>query len=623
MTDQQGSENNVGIFAIKNEVIDSILDHFHRENLQVSYVQMAPMALYNYVMYDCPELADAENQAIIVIDVGAENTDLVVCTSSTVWQRCVHLGGNAFTRAIADSFKLSFQKAEKLKRTAPMSKYARQIFQAMRPVYTDLASEVQRSLNFYTSSNPDTKLLKAVAMGGGTKMRGLLKYLRQTLQIPVEKPDSFKKLTTGPGVSAAKFHENASDFGVVYGLALQGLGLATIDSNLLPRSVARSMAWVGKAKYFTVAACALLLVSFMCFARSSLDRMNYHKNDHLRAEIAGIIDHARQASEELGKYQNQGGTFKARIEKAFKPFGCRDVVPRLYQTIVSVLPNAENNPDQAEIYKAFAAGDAGTVMQTERKERKQIFITGMSAHFVDNLEVAELGESGLVLTAGMEEDGLDSDEEREAREREALGIGESRFARKKWDFGGAGEATAEQVHAGFVVTIEGYCPYKNIGQLLDPPGAEDDRSRWGIVTRLMHLDDIADGNSAFKLYEKAPKHFKLETDVLDVASKHPLGVGIRDQIAEKSADKRNDVGAEDILRDPMTKEVISRVAKRNEEGDKVLDNMGNIVHEENDSWFVLQFKVIWKDAPDVPGGGASGAGGAAGRARATPGSKFE
>ena len=29
-----------------------------------------------------------------------------------------------------------------------------------------------------------------------------------------------------PGVSAAKFHENVSDFGIVYGLGLQGLGMA-------------------------------------------------------------------------------------------------------------------------------------------------------------------------------------------------------------------------------------------------------------------------------------------------------------------------------------------------------------------------------------------------------------
>jgi type IV pilus assembly protein PilM len=261
MTDDEASEIKIGIFAIKNEVVDSALEHFNREDVQASYVQMAPMALYNYLLHDRPDLVTSDAQATVVLNVGAEITDLVVCTKSAVWQRCINIGGNAFTRAISDTFRLNFEKAEKLKRTAPVSKYARQIFQAMRPVFTDLASEVQRSLGFYNSSNPNTKIVKVVALGGGTRLRGLLKYLQQTLQLPVERPDSFKRIGMGPGVSPAKFHENVCDFGVVYGLALQGLGLARIESNLLPRNIARSMAWASKGRYFVAAACMLLAVS--------------------------------------------------------------------------------------------------------------------------------------------------------------------------------------------------------------------------------------------------------------------------------------------------------------------------------------------------------------------------
>jgi len=223
MSDPDSPEKKVGLFAIKNEVVNSALESFEREDLQISYVQMAPMALYNYLLFDRPDLAGSDKRATVIVNIGAESTDLVVCTASSVWQRCIMMGGNAFTRAIAETFKLSFEKAEKLKRTAPVSKYARQIFQAMRPVFTDWSGEVQRSLGFYTSSNPDVKLTRVLAMGGGTKLRGLVKYLSQTLQIPVEKPDAFKRLAVGAGVSAAKFHENVADFGVVYGLGLQGL----------------------------------------------------------------------------------------------------------------------------------------------------------------------------------------------------------------------------------------------------------------------------------------------------------------------------------------------------------------------------------------------------------------
>src|SRR3990172_5241028 len=162
MSDDNSSELKVGIFAIKNDVVQGALEHFNREDIQVSHVQMASMALYNYILYDRPDLVNSDSAATVVLNVGAEITDLVVCTKTSVWQRCIVFGGNTFTKAIADTFHLNFEKAEKLKRTAPVSKYARQIFQAMRPVFTDWAGEVQRSLGFYTSSNPDIRIVRIV-----------------------------------------------------------------------------------------------------------------------------------------------------------------------------------------------------------------------------------------------------------------------------------------------------------------------------------------------------------------------------------------------------------------------------------------------------------------------------
>jgi len=143
MENPDSPENQVGIFAINNEVINEMLEHFSRDNMNVTCVQMAPMALYNYIFYDHSELDDSGKRAILVLDVGAESTDLVVCTKNSVWQRCIPLGGNTFTNAIADAFKINFVKAEKLKCTAPMSKYAKQIFQAMKPVFTDFAAALQ------------------------------------------------------------------------------------------------------------------------------------------------------------------------------------------------------------------------------------------------------------------------------------------------------------------------------------------------------------------------------------------------------------------------------------------------------------------------------------------------
>src|SRR5438105_9330217 len=131
----------VGIFAIRKELIRTHLAYFTDAGIEPMLVQPSPLAVYNAVRYDQPKL----DKATILLDIGATATDLIVMEGSTIWSRPVPLGGNAFTEALVKSFKLSHAKAENLKRTAATTKYARQIFQAMRPVFADLISEVQRS----------------------------------------------------------------------------------------------------------------------------------------------------------------------------------------------------------------------------------------------------------------------------------------------------------------------------------------------------------------------------------------------------------------------------------------------------------------------------------------------
>jgi type IV pilus assembly protein PilM len=594
MTEMGSAESRVGIFAIKNEVVNSALEHFSRENIQVSYVQMAPMAIYNYVLYDHSDLVHPGGEATIVLNIGAENTDLVVCTSSTVWQRCILIGGNAFTKAIASTFKLNFEKAEKLKRTAPMSKYARQIFQAMRPVFTDLATEIQRSLGFYRTSNPNTKLSKIIALGGGTKMRGLLKYLQQTLEIPVERPDTFKKLAISPSVSAAKFHENVSDFGIVYGLGLQGLELGRIESNLLPRGIARSMAWASKARYFTVAAGLLLLVSVLAFGRVLFDKANYSDKSTERRITSEIIFEADQARRKNEAEKSTGSGYEAKIQKEFEVFKYRDVVPLLTETIISALPNEKNNPEQSELYTAFTAGDVETVLKTSRKERKQIFITEMRAYFVEDVNTEM-----FVSRA-------DEYYERERYRAQYTGAGT-----------GQGVGTARKGEPGFLVTMVGHSPYKNIDELMDPAGVEDDRSKWGFITRLTRLDDIVDGNSPFQLYKKTNvKHFDYDDGVLEApeervdTSRNILtGIGVEDIRFEKKQitreGERDEIGVR-ILIDPMTKEIISKVAELDEDGKEKLDRRGKPIYTVNDHWFMLNVKFLWRDAPAPPVVAATG-----------------
>jgi len=244
----------VGIFAIRRELIRNHLAQFTELGIEPIVAQAGPMASYNAIKFDQPP---PEGESMVLLDMGAVSTDLIVMSGNTIWSRPVPIGGNRFTEALVTAFKISFKKAEELKRSAASSKYARQIFQAMRPVFADLVSEIQRSIGSYTSNHREAHITSALGMGNAFKLPGLQKFLQQNLQIDFNKLSEFKKLATGSVGQSPEFVENQMSFAMAYGLALQGLDISAVESNLLPPEVRKALLWRKKKVWFGAAAACL------------------------------------------------------------------------------------------------------------------------------------------------------------------------------------------------------------------------------------------------------------------------------------------------------------------------------------------------------------------------------
>jgi hypothetical protein len=79
----------------------------------------------------------------------------------------------------------------------------------------------------------------------------------------------------------------------------------------------------------------------------------------------------------------------------------------------------------------------------------------------------------------------------------------------------------------------------------------------------------------------------------------PAGIGIRDfRYKPTPGGSRQKESVEWVLIDPMTREIISKVAEWDENGRAKLDRMGTQVFTFNDHWFVLNVKFEWRDAPE-------------------------
>lgn len=248
----------VGLFAMKRDQINRAILPFAVAGIEVDMVQMSPIALYNYIAFDQLK-GSGSKDSVVLLDIGADNTDLIITDGTRIWQRNVPIGGNHFTRALTKELKLTFAKAEHLKRNATKAPDPRAIFTAMRGVFNDFASEINRSIGFYSSINRSAKIKKIIGMGNGFKLPGLQKFLQQNLSNEVGRLEGFDKLAGEEVKSAPQFQDNLASFAVAYGLGIQGLNRAALSTNLLPPEIER-VRLIRAKKPWALAASALILL---------------------------------------------------------------------------------------------------------------------------------------------------------------------------------------------------------------------------------------------------------------------------------------------------------------------------------------------------------------------------
>jgi type IV pilus assembly protein PilM len=361
----------VGIFAMRKELVNQQIKYFTDMDMNVQVVQMSPLAVYNAMYYD-NRLADGTT---MILDLGAENADLIIADGDSVWLRSVPIGGNNFTEALVKGFKLSFSKAEDLKRNAQTSKYARQIFQQMRPIFADLVAEIQRSIGFYSSVHRDSRIKRIVALGNTFRLPTLQKYLQQNLQIEVDRLDAFQAGAPADGRLAALLNDNIASMAGAYGLALQAMGQGKITSSLLPQEIRKAKVWQEKTKWFATAAAITVAAAGVVYGNYYVHNAGFESNSSLQSQISGAVAHAADLDSQWATLESSGGPDKNKIININSLQTYRDLWANLWIDITRTLP--AENADSPEKLKS-----------TPRAERKQIFVESFNSQYLPDISAA-------------------------------------------------------------------------------------------------------------------------------------------------------------------------------------------------------------------------------------------
>ncbi|MFO0964325.1 MAG: type IV pilus assembly protein PilM [Gemmataceae bacterium] len=303
VTDGFALETEIGLFAMKRDMVNRAIQQFKDVGVEVHIVQMAPLALANLVTYEFLGKgaeeggeAAAETGCIVALEIGADNSNLIITDGGKIiWQRPIPLGGNHFTRALTKDLKLTFAKAEHLKRNAIKSPDLKKILASLKTVLNDFVGEVQRSLGYFTNTHRGARIEYMLGLGNAFRLPGLQKYLQEKLQIEVRKPGELSRMSGDEVLAAPQFTENILTFGVAIGLAARP-HQGEIHTNLLPHEI-RVERLVRAKKPWAAAAVAALVLAIAGITFASSMELSAVKNDAIAARMKAADDEVKKANQ--------------------------------------------------------------------------------------------------------------------------------------------------------------------------------------------------------------------------------------------------------------------------------------------------------------------------------------
>ncbi|MBI5905565.1 MAG: type IV pilus assembly protein PilM [Deltaproteobacteria bacterium] len=217
------SKMDVLLVAAKTDLINDYMAVVKDAGLVPRLVDIDSLAVGNAFELTHPV---ADEQVPMVVNVGASFMNINILHAGVpLFTRDVPMGGGMYTSEIQKQLAVSYETAEeyKLGKKDPGER-AQKFQEIMKVVSNLLATEAQRSYNFFSATYPDRLVTKVFLTGGAAKSMFLKELLSDKIGVGVEIFDPIEGLTVDdkavdPAV-VAQFNTSAT---VSIGLALRNL----------------------------------------------------------------------------------------------------------------------------------------------------------------------------------------------------------------------------------------------------------------------------------------------------------------------------------------------------------------------------------------------------------------
>lgn len=215
-TSGPGQEMLVMVVASPKAKIDRLVSVVERAGFEVIAVETTPLAFSRALSF-------SSVAPLLIVNIGALATELAMVENETVaLVRSLSIGGDAFTRAVAQNLNVDLVQAEQFKQKFGLSKEKLEgvIPKALKPLLDDVVEEIKRSIGFYQTQFQGGVPEKIILSGGAAKLEGLPAHLATVLKIPVVFGNTWGKIAY-PKSEEGRLISVAADFSTAAGLALK------------------------------------------------------------------------------------------------------------------------------------------------------------------------------------------------------------------------------------------------------------------------------------------------------------------------------------------------------------------------------------------------------------------
>jgi type IV pilus assembly protein PilM len=219
----EAGQMEVILVAARKELVSEYQSLIHQAGLKPVVVDVDAFAVANMFEYNYGEMS----ASVALINVGASNVTIhIVRNGTSMFTRDIGMGGRQFTEEIQRTLNISYEDAELMKVGDPdkdqMAIVPEEIEQVLVSVGESLATEIQRSLDFYLSTAADSGLERIFLTGGAARTPGLARAISRQTGLPCEVADSFSRIQIDEReFNEAYLEDIAPQAAVVVGLAMR------------------------------------------------------------------------------------------------------------------------------------------------------------------------------------------------------------------------------------------------------------------------------------------------------------------------------------------------------------------------------------------------------------------